>query len=274
MTSLTCDELRAMAAEVALGILSGSERADALGHMEHCVGCRVLVEGLAQTGDSLLLLAPEAEPPLGFESGVMSRLAEGEPHQPEPVDAPPETGRIDNPQDAGTTEERRVPDLRPVPDASADRSGPPGRSARRARTLRRRRAVVAIAAAATVLVGGTAAAVSLVDHSGSTSHQTVADQTPLRSGMLKDGSGTPVGHLYAYSGNPSWVFMDLDAGGANGVFTCELQMANGTTVPVGQFTVQNGVGEWAHTIAVNVDQIKGARVVTPDGLTLATAAVS
>ena len=76
MTTLTCDELRAMAAEVALGILSGAERADALGHMEHCVSCRVLVEGLAQTGDSLLLLAPEADPPLGFEIRVAARVSE------------------------------------------------------------------------------------------------------------------------------------------------------------------------------------------------------
>ncbi|HEX6476111.1 MAG TPA: hypothetical protein VF005_02460, partial [Acidimicrobiales bacterium] len=75
MTTLTCDDLRSMAAEVALGILSGTERADALGHMEHCVACRVLVEGLAQTGDELLLLAPEAEPPMGFESGVVARMA-------------------------------------------------------------------------------------------------------------------------------------------------------------------------------------------------------
>ena len=131
-----------------------------------------------------------------------------------------------------------------------------------------------IAAAAAVLVGGTAAAVSVIDHGGGTTHQRVADETALRSGSFQAGNGTPVGHVYAYKGNPSWVFMDVDASGANGQITCELQLANGATVPVGQFAVNDGVGEWGHTIAVNVDQIKGARLVTPDGLTLATASVS
>ena len=165
MTTLTCNELRAMAAEVALGILSGAERADALGHMEHCVSCRVLV-------------------------------------------------------------------------------------------------------------GGTAAGVTLIEHNGSGGQAQVADQTALRSGHFQAGDGRPVGQVYTYSGNPSWVFMNVDASGANGTYTCELQLANGTTVPVGQFEVHDGVGEWAHTVGVDVNQIRTAKLVTPSGLTLATAKVS
>jgi hypothetical protein len=229
MTTLTCDELRAIAAEVALGILSGAERADALGHMEHCVSCRILVEGLAQTGDSLLLLAPEADPPMGFESRVASLVA-GPASRPEP-------------------------------------------SARRARRLRWRRAVLAVAAAV-VVVGGTATAVIVIERNGSGGHAQVADQTALRSGHFQAGDGRPVGQVYAYNGDPSWVFMNVDASGANGTYTCELQLANGSTVPVGQFEVHDGVGEWAHTVGVDVSQIKSAKLVTPSGLTLASAKVS
>ena len=68
--------------------------------------------------------------------------------------------------------------------------------------------------------------------------------------------------------------MNVDASGANGTYTCELQLANGTTVPVGQFEVHDGVGEWAHTVGVDVNQIRTAKLVTPSGLTLATAKVS
>jgi hypothetical protein len=271
MTTLTCDELRSMAAEVALGILSGAERADALGHMEHCVGCRVLVEGLAQTGDALLLLAPEAEPPMGFESGVVARVA-GPEGRPESVAGPGGRAAADD-EPAPVGDDGPVGDDAPVVELGAHGHPRPESSARRARTLRWRVGLAA-AAAATVLVGGTAAAVTAVDHHGSPGPAQVADQTALRSGHFLAGDGRPVGQVNAYSGNPSWVFMNVDASGANGTYTCELELTNGSTVPVGQFDVHDGVGEWAHTVGVDVNRVKAAKLVTPSGLTLATATVS
>jgi hypothetical protein len=68
--------------------------------------------------------------------------------------------------------------------------------------------------------------------------------------------------------------MNVDASGANGTYTCELEMANGSTVPLGQFDVHDGIGEWAHTVGVDVDQIKAAKLVSPSGVTLATAKLS
>ena len=260
MTTLTCDQLRAMAAEVALGILSGAERADALGHMEHCVGCRVLVEGLAQTGDSLLLLAPEADPPMGFESRVAASVA-GHADRP---DAPPHVQTL-------VDEDATVVELGPHAGPKPIRAKP---SARRVRKLRRRRTALAAAAAAVVLVGGTTATVTLIEHNGSGSHGQVADQTVLHSGKFQAGDGRPVGQVYTYSGDPSWVFMNVDASGANGTYTCEFELANGSTVPVGQFDVHDGIGEWAHTVGVDVSRIKTAKLVTPTGLTLATAKLS
>ena len=73
--SLTCAQLENLAAELALGTVSGAERASALDHLAGCRPCRSLVDQLARAADSLLLLAPEAEPPPGFESRVMSRIA-------------------------------------------------------------------------------------------------------------------------------------------------------------------------------------------------------
>jgi hypothetical protein len=69
------DAVQAAAAELALGLLSGPERADALAHLEGCAACRTAVEELADVADRLLLLAPEAEPPAGFETRVFARAA-------------------------------------------------------------------------------------------------------------------------------------------------------------------------------------------------------
>ena len=134
--------------------------------------------------------------------------------------------------------------------------------------------VLAAAAAAAVLVGGTAAAVTIIEQNGSGGHAQVADQTALHSGKFQAVDGRPVGQVYAYNGDPSWVFMNVDASGANGTYTCELELANGRTVPVGQFEVHDGIGEWAHTVGVDVSRIKAAKLVTPTGMILATAKVS
>lgn len=74
MSVLGCGEVRELAPELALGIVSGTQRADALQHASECGPCRVLVGELAEAADALPLLAAEAEPPPGFEQGVVSAL--------------------------------------------------------------------------------------------------------------------------------------------------------------------------------------------------------
>jgi hypothetical protein len=69
------EETRAVAAELAAGVATGMERARALSHLEGCQECRGYVAGLAEVTDELLLLAPEREPSLGFESRTLARLA-------------------------------------------------------------------------------------------------------------------------------------------------------------------------------------------------------
>jgi hypothetical protein len=70
-----------MAAELALGITDGADRAQALRHLAGCAECRRAVEELSELADELLMLAPEREPPMGFESRVLARL------QPSPTAA-------------------------------------------------------------------------------------------------------------------------------------------------------------------------------------------
>lgn len=60
--------------ELALGTLSGVERAVALAHVQGCPNCRAEVERLSSAADAVLLLAPELEPSPGFESRLFERM--------------------------------------------------------------------------------------------------------------------------------------------------------------------------------------------------------
>ncbi|WKX69314.1 hypothetical protein [Streptomyces sp. XD-27] len=75
MTEMTCHQLRTVGAELALGILPGQERAEAIAHLDRCPGCRQHVERLTLVGDGLLGLVPGSEPPVGFETRVADRLS-------------------------------------------------------------------------------------------------------------------------------------------------------------------------------------------------------
>jgi predicted anti-sigma-YlaC factor YlaD len=76
-----CARLREVAPELALGVLVGAERGQALAHLAGCAECRHFVDEMSEVADSLLLLSADAEPPLGFESRVVARLAAGHPRR-------------------------------------------------------------------------------------------------------------------------------------------------------------------------------------------------
>ena len=69
-----CARLRDMAAEVALGISDGADRAWALDHLTDCSDCRARIERMSTVADELLLMAPVAEPPAGFEDRVAGAI--------------------------------------------------------------------------------------------------------------------------------------------------------------------------------------------------------
>jgi hypothetical protein len=68
-----CGGLADVAAELALGALTGGERATALQHLDSCAACREHVRRLTMTGEELLGLLPGFEPPPGFECRVLAR---------------------------------------------------------------------------------------------------------------------------------------------------------------------------------------------------------
>ena len=62
-------------AEVATGAASGPDRALVLSHLVGCEACRRELAELTKVADEVLLVAPEQQPPAGFESGVLARIA-------------------------------------------------------------------------------------------------------------------------------------------------------------------------------------------------------
>jgi NAD(P)-dependent dehydrogenase (short-subunit alcohol dehydrogenase family) len=89
LSDMGCEEFAEVAAELALGVLTGRERADALAHLDGCDTCRENVRRLTLTGEELAGLVPDAEPPPGFETRVMERLGlvapAPQPAAPEPT---------------------------------------------------------------------------------------------------------------------------------------------------------------------------------------------
>jgi hypothetical protein len=78
VSALSCAEARELAPELALGILSGAERAEVVLHVNGCARCQAYVAELTEAADAIPQLAPEAEPPPGFEARVLHRLGEGD----------------------------------------------------------------------------------------------------------------------------------------------------------------------------------------------------
>src|SRR6201999_2635625 len=73
-TGMSCGEFADVAAELALGVLTGRDRAYAVAHLDQCDSCREYVRQLSLTGEEMLGLLPSREPSEGFESRVMARL--------------------------------------------------------------------------------------------------------------------------------------------------------------------------------------------------------
>jgi hypothetical protein len=74
MHARRCEEFADDLAELALGILTGRERAAALSHVESCPRCAHELEELSRAADAVVRVAPDLEPPVGFEVRLFSAM--------------------------------------------------------------------------------------------------------------------------------------------------------------------------------------------------------
>ncbi len=73
--TIDCTRFQALVEELALDLLTGGDRAEALGHLDECHSCRSEMASLTDAADELLLLAPAVAPDAGFDDRVLARLA-------------------------------------------------------------------------------------------------------------------------------------------------------------------------------------------------------
>ncbi len=69
-----CEKYSDELAELALGVLTGRERAQALSHVESCQRCAEELEQLSRVADTVLQVAPDVEPPLGFDVRLFEKM--------------------------------------------------------------------------------------------------------------------------------------------------------------------------------------------------------
>ena len=188
-------------AELALGVLTGRERAEALAHLGHCAACQENVRQLMMKGEQLVQLLPAKEPPPGFDTRVMERL--------------------------------RIAALSPDP-GQASRMSPTGqrrRSGREAgedkprkpRKPRGPRRVLAAAAVALVAAVSALGGWSLDAATSSTA------SSSLSSASLVSASDLTVGTIFFYGGSEQWLSMSVNLRSGTGSVTCQLVSPTGTS---------------------------------------------
>jgi hypothetical protein len=229
-----CEFLDSVAAELALGSLSGAARSVALAHLDTCDDCRGLVEELSTAADALLLVAPEVDPPAGFEVRLLARRANG----------------------------LATAAVAPAPVAPA-----PVVPAPVVRLRRRARAVLAAAAAAIVIAAaGVAVGIAVAPQRT----QTAIGNSQVRVATLRSATKSAVGDVVLTAGSPSWVLMTLHRPGWSGWVYC-LVKENGHSKLVGSFWVHDGSGSWAVRLGGSGSDVTSAQVESSNGSVYATA---
>jgi hypothetical protein len=74
MSEHGCEEQQEALSELALGVLTGRDRARALAHVDSCPRCAEELEQLSRAADAVVQAAGEAEPPMGFEVRLFERM--------------------------------------------------------------------------------------------------------------------------------------------------------------------------------------------------------
>jgi len=240
MEPYDCEVVAEPLALLATGALAGDERAAVLRHTGTCAGCRAELAELARVADGLLLLAPELEPPAGFESAVIAQIAD------------PRTA----PHPTVPTAPHRVASWR------RRLAGRRVRSAAAAAVL-----AIAMATGAGVVWWGTEADRRLASQTRDTLE--IAGGRYLQAARLVTSAGAVVGTAFMYQGDPSWLLLSMSGVPADGPYDVTLVMDDGTRYAAGVCQVANGAGTTAYRLHIPVASITAIEMIGPSGATLA-----
>ena len=299
---LTCAAARELAPDLALGLLPGAERARLLAHLAGCASCDALVAELADVADSLLLLAPGADPPPGFESAVLARIdrepASG-PVTPEsagpasvvpgfvapgsvaPGSVAPGSGVSGVPGSAapgsatpGSGAPGSVSSGAPGSGPDASGLGGPGRGAadgpasgsHSGRPRRSLRVVLLALAAAVLLVGGTAAGVELAHRGPEYPQVREINGRALRTAALVGPKNQAWGSVYLFNGktSDSWVMVTMRWDVPDGTYNVVVDRRTGSPEWLTKLHLAGGEGSIGTTL-VDASDVTAVRVLDAQG---------
>ncbi|MGO8861773.1 MAG: anti-sigma factor family protein [Acidimicrobiales bacterium] len=228
-----CDRYEDGLAELALGVLTGRERAATLAHVDSCAHCAEELEQLSRAADAVVHVAPEEEPPVGFEVTLFGRMG--------------------------------------LAESGPGASTPRRRS--RARWAAAPRWALAAAAAAVALIAGLSigwATGSSVSHPTQAVSGPHPSGREVATAELTEG-GRSVGRVLTYGGSTPWMVVTLADSSIDGKVSCEVVTADGEVHKVGAFTAWEGYGAWGAPLPVAPRDVHKAEVVSSDGTVIATA---
>jgi putative zinc finger protein len=208
---IDCARVRELAPEFVLGVAPGDERALILDHVNSCEECRRVIQEMSAVADELLLLAPDHEPPLGFENSVVRKL-------------------------------------------SSARAGKP----RRQWLLTAAAGLVALSVGASAVWFATGS-----DRRVGAYYRSVlarADGEYFTARELWDNEGKRAGVVFAYEGDPSWLFMVVDGERAEGEFTCYAELEGGRSMALGTFSLGADHRTWGVTVDEEIHNLDRVRL--------------
>jgi hypothetical protein len=230
-----CEECSADLAELALGVLTGRERARALAHVDTCPSCAEQLEHFSRAADMVLLAAPDEEPPMGFEVRLFDRMG---------VRTVTPRGHRRGHRRAGTPRWMMA-------------------------------AVASAAAAVAALGVGLGVTLSSSPSPTASVATTPAGQTHVEAAnLVAVADRRTVGHVVYSNGSKPWMSMMLADSGVHGTVNCVVVGKDGVTHKVGTLVATEGYGAWFSPLHMNPDHLRAAEVVSPSGAVIATASLS
>jgi hypothetical protein len=234
-----CDKFPDVAAELALGVLTGRERAEAVPQLDRCDACREDVRELAFTGEELLQLLPEVTPPAGFAYRMQQELC---------FSGNRRRGRGRGPRVARSH-------------------------------LLVAAAAAAVVLAVGGGLGGWAVRGGAGAGAGAPAAGAGAGAAPgsatLHPATLTTAQHQVIGRVFldnqGYLGSSGWVYVSVDSGTGNGTVVCQLLGQDGRVTTIGSFGLDGGYGYWGSPESMRGTTVVGARLLAKDGHVLASA---
>lgn len=136
------------------------------------------------------------------------------------------------------------------------------------------RLAAAAAVAAVLLVGAGAGLGVALSGGNANTHLGGTGPIPGTHDVALEAGTHSVGEVMVYPGNPTWLFMYINAPHWKGALRCEVVVDQGRTISLGRFWLSGGEGAWAASTSQPAGRLSEALIVGQDGKILARAQLS